>query len=40
VSTRKTITPTERAELDECERVEHLIIMLKAATLSRLADPA
>lgn len=34
------ITSAERAELDEYERIEHLIVMLKAANLPRLTAPA
>jgi len=30
------ITPAEMAELDEYERIEHLIVMLKAGTLPSL----
>lgn len=32
------ITSTEKAELDEYERLEHLMIMIKAGTLHRLAS--
>jgi hypothetical protein len=32
------ITPTEMAELDEYERIEHLLIMLKAGALSSLTS--
>lgn len=31
------ITPAEQAELDEYERIEHLVVMLKASNLPRLA---
>jgi hypothetical protein len=31
-----TITPSEQQELDEYDRIEHLIIMLKAGSLSYL----
>jgi hypothetical protein len=30
------LTPSERAELDEFERIEHLMVMIKAANLSYL----
>lgn len=30
------LTPTEQAELDEYERIEHLVILLKAGNLSYL----
>jgi hypothetical protein len=33
-------TPAEKDELDEYERIEHLIVMLKTANLPRLANPA
>jgi hypothetical protein len=32
------LTPTEQRELDEYERIEHLIIMLKAGSLSYLTS--
>jgi hypothetical protein len=32
------ITPTEMAELDEYERIEHLMIRLKAGALSSLTS--
>jgi len=32
------ITPTEMAELDEYERIEHLLILLKAGALSSLTS--
>ena len=31
------LTPTERAELDEYERLEHLMVMIKAGNLHYLA---
>ena len=31
------LTSAERAELDELERIEHLVVMLKAGSLSSLA---
>ena len=31
-----TLTPAERAELDELERIEHLVVMLKAGALPPL----
>lgn len=31
--------PTERAELDELERIEHVMVMLKTGALSALAAP-
>ncbi len=31
-----SLTPTEQAELDEYERIEHLVIMLKAGSLPYL----
>jgi hypothetical protein len=33
---RKEITPAEKAELDEYERLEHLIILIKAGNLQYL----
>jgi hypothetical protein len=33
------LTPLEQAELDEFERIEHLIIMLKAGNLHALPTP-
>jgi hypothetical protein len=30
------ITPTEKAELDEYERLEHLMVMIKSGTLPHL----
>lgn len=33
-----TLTPADQAELDELERIEHLIIMLKAGALSTLTE--
>ena len=33
------ITPAEMAELDEYERIEHLMVILKAGTLSSLTGP-
>jgi hypothetical protein len=30
------LTPTEQAELDELERIEHLVVMLKAGSLPYL----
>jgi hypothetical protein len=33
------ITPAEMAELDEYERIEHLMIMIKAGTLPYLTSP-
>jgi hypothetical protein len=32
------LTPTEQKELDEFERIEHLIVMLKAGSLPQLVD--
>ncbi|MEB3191098.1 MAG: hypothetical protein VKL42_12215 [Snowella sp.] len=32
----ETLTPSEQAELDEYERIEHLVIMLKAGNLRNL----
>ena len=32
-----TLTPIERAELDELERIEHLVILLKSGALPTLA---
>ncbi|HXG66344.1 MAG TPA: hypothetical protein VNO70_14695 [Blastocatellia bacterium] len=32
------ITPTEKAELDEYERIEHLMIMIKAGNLRYLTE--
>ncbi len=31
-----TVTPPERAELDELERIEHVVVMLKAGALPML----
>jgi hypothetical protein len=33
-----TLTPSEEAELDEYERIEHVIVMIKAGTLSYLTQ--
>ncbi|MBD2628110.1 hypothetical protein [Trichormus variabilis] len=33
-----TLTPTESKELDEYERIEHLIVMIKAGNLSYLSN--
>lgn len=30
------IAPAERAELDECERLEHLMVMIKSGNLRHL----
>lgn len=35
-----SLTPTEQAELDEYERIEHLVIMLKAGSLPYLTGTA
>ncbi|MDJ1180407.1 hypothetical protein PJF56_16210 [Roseofilum sp. BLCC_M91] len=35
-SKAETLTPEEQAELDEYERIEHLIVMLKAGNFSHL----
>jgi len=32
------ITPAEKTELDEYERIEHLVVMIKAGTLPYLAS--
>lgn len=32
------ITPLEKAELDEYERIEHIVVMLKAGNLPYVAD--
>lgn len=34
---RNTITPAEKAELDEYERLEHLMVMIKSGNLRCLA---
>lgn len=39
-STEDTITPEESQELDEYERIEHLIIMLKTGNLPYLTSPS
>ncbi len=36
----KDITIAERAELDEYERLEHLMVMIKTGNLRYLADAA
>ena len=33
---QENLTPSEQAELDEYERIEHLVIMLKAGNLKNL----
>ena len=37
-SKASSLTPTEKAELDEYERLEHLVIMLKAGSLPYLTS--
>jgi len=32
----ETVTPPERVELDELERIEHVMVMLKAGALPML----
>ena len=37
-SKAETLTLEEQAELDEYERIEHMIVMLKAGNLSHLTE--